>query len=405
MRTIRPRRCAAPRGGRHHHDRGGPHHGARHRRADHHARRPARSRAIDTTRRYAVGTSEATFVDSSRSTSANGDFAGAATRTIPVEFFYPAEGGSRKRRHPSRTPPPTRRTGPYPLILFSHGYAVTPEFYRPLLERWAAAGYVVAAPVYPILSGTPGGASHTDYEKTFDDARFVISQVLALPASDPLSGLVDPKRIAAAGHSDGEVVAFAQGLLQCCRDERVKAVLAMAGDLSNANNPHVRNAGVPILHVMETEDEYDPYQHSIDWDRENLDAPRWMLSLLGVEPRAAVHAAGQRGVRARERGHDRLLRRHPQGAPRATRRDGAGRRRQRRRRDAGAVVERADARAAAELGEQVVAHLAAQHLAGGGLRQLVGELDDLGRLQRAEAGLHPLLHVLDVDLLDARVAA
>jgi dienelactone hydrolase len=135
--------------------------------------------------------------------------------------------------------------------------------------------------VYPILSGTPGGASHTDYTKTFDDARFVITQVLSLPGSDPLAGLVDPDRIAAAGHSDGEVIAFGEGELQCCRDDRVKAVLAMAGDLANANNANVRNSGVPILHVMETEDEYDPYQHSIEWDRENLDPPRWMLSLPG----------------------------------------------------------------------------------------------------------------------------
>ena len=245
---------------------------------------PSALSAIDTTRRYPVGTSQATYVDSSRSTSANGDFGGASTRTIPVEFFYPAQGAAAEGGAGSGSTAdatPDKSHGPYPLLLFSHGYAVTPEFYQPLLERWAAAGYVVAAPVYPILSGTPGGASHTDYEQTFGDASFVISQVLALPGSDPLSGLVDPARIAAAGHSDGEVIAFAQGLLVCCRDQRVKAVLAMAGDLSNANNPHVRTAGVPILHVMETEDEYDPYQHSIDWDRENLDAPRWMLSLPG----------------------------------------------------------------------------------------------------------------------------
>ena len=241
---------------------------------------PVALTAIDTERRYAVGTRSATFVDASRSTSANGDFAGAANRTIPVEFWYPATGAT--GGDSTADAPPDRAHGPFPLILFSHGYAVTPDFYRPLLERWAAAGYVVAAPVYPILSGTPGGASHTDYEKTFDDARYVISQVLALPGNDPLGGLVDGTRIAAAGHSDGEVVAFGEGLLQCCRDDRVRSVVAMAGDLSNANNPHVRNAGVPILHVMETEDEYDPYQHSIDWDRANLDAPRWMLSLLGA---------------------------------------------------------------------------------------------------------------------------
>ena len=53
----------------------------------------------------------------------------------------------------------------------------------------------------------------------------------------------------------------------------------MAGDLSNAGIDPMRDTGMPILHVMETNDEYDPYQHSIDWDRDNLTAPggcsRW----------------------------------------------------------------------------------------------------------------------------------
>jgi hypothetical protein len=30
---------------------------------------------------------------------------------------------------------------------------------------------------------------------------------------------------------------------------------------------------------MEKGDEYDPYEHSIEWDRQNLTAPRWMLTL------------------------------------------------------------------------------------------------------------------------------
>jgi hypothetical protein len=133
--------------------------------------------------------------------------------------------------------------------------------------------------VFPILSGSDGGASHVDYEKTFGDTSFVITQVLELGDGDPLAGIVDPDRIAAAGHSDGEVVSFGVGFLECCRDPRVRSVIAMAGDLSNANNPHVRDTGTPILHVMETDDEYDPYPHSIQWDRDNLTAPRWMVSL------------------------------------------------------------------------------------------------------------------------------
>jgi dienelactone hydrolase len=226
---------------------------------------------------YAVGTRTLTFVDTSRPTSPNGSFGGAPTRTLPTEVWYPAEGAAAEA--PTADAAPARGRGPYPLVLFAHGYDVTPDFYAPLLQRWAAAGYVVAAPVFPILSGTPGGASHVDYEQTFADGSFVISQMLALPGGDSLAGLVDPDRIAAAGHSDGEVISFGLGFLECCRDTRVKSVISMAGDLANANNPHVRDTGTPILHIMETNDEYDPYQHSIDWDRENLTSPRWMVSL------------------------------------------------------------------------------------------------------------------------------
>jgi dienelactone hydrolase len=232
---------------------------------------------LDVGRTYAVGTRTITFVDSTRPTSPNGSFAGAPDRTLPTQVWYPAEGAAGGA--PLADAAPDRGHGPYPLVLFAHGYDVTPDFYAALLERWAAAGYVVAAPTFPILSGTPGGASHVDYEQTFGDASFVITQMLALGGDDPPAGLVDPDRIAAAGHSDGEVIAFGVGFLACCRDARVKSVIAMAGDLANANNPHVRDTGTPILHIMETNDEYDPYQHSIEWDRENLTAPRWMVSL------------------------------------------------------------------------------------------------------------------------------
>ena len=233
--------------------------------------------ALDISRQYAVGTTTLTFVDPSRTTSANGSSGGQPIRTLPTEFWYPAAGAA--GGDPVADAPADKGNGPYPLVLFAHGYNVTPDFYAPLLARWAAAGYVVAAPVFPILSGSDGGASHVDYEKTFGDASFVITQVLDLNKSDPLGGLVDPARIAAAGHSDGEVVSFGVGFLDCCRDKRVRSVIAMAGDLSNANNPHTRDTGTPILHIMETNDEYDPYPHSIQWDRDNLTAPRWMVSL------------------------------------------------------------------------------------------------------------------------------
>lgn len=232
---------------------------------------------LEVDRRYAVGVHQVTYVDSSRSTSANGSFAGASTRTLPATIWYPALGDPDGAAQSDATP--DRDHGRYPLVLFAHGYEVTPAFYRPMLERWAAAGYVVVAPTFPILSGTPGGASHVDYEKTFTDASFVISSVLAAATTDPVAALIDPARIAAAGHSDGETIAFGVGFLACCRDARVAAVIPMAGDLSHSNNPHVRDTGIPILHIMETNDEYNPYGPSIAWDRDNLTAPRWLLTL------------------------------------------------------------------------------------------------------------------------------
>ncbi len=66
--------------------------------------RPPKVAAIG---KYAVGMRTETFVDSSRSTNANGDVPGKPTRTLLTAIYYPAQGvptGS-----PSRTPHPTRR--------------------------------------------------------------------------------------------------------------------------------------------------------------------------------------------------------------------------------------------------------------------------------------------------------
>jgi hypothetical protein len=226
---------------------------------------------IDVDRRYAVSTYQVTYVDPSRTTSPNGSFEGASNRTLDTTYWFPAltDGGEPDRAH-----------GPYPVVLFVHGYDQTADFYAPLLERWASAGYVVIGPTFPILSGIPGGASHVDYSKLFGDAAFVLDQTLAAGAGTPIAGLSDGARIAAAGHSDGEMVSFTLGFGQCCREPRIRSVITMAGDLSNAGIDPMRDTGMPILHVMETNDEYDPYQHSIDYDRDNLTAPRWMLTLV-----------------------------------------------------------------------------------------------------------------------------
>ena len=153
------------------------------------------------------------------------------------------------------------------------------------LSRWASAGYVVVAPTLPLLNGdAPGGPSHADYGRNnITDLDFVVGEALRRAASpgDPLAGLIDPTRVAVTGHSDGEVLAYALGFEPCCHDPRVKAVIAMAGNLANALVLPAAT-GVPILHIMDDHDQYDPYPASIAFDRQNLPAPNERLTLVAA---------------------------------------------------------------------------------------------------------------------------
>jgi predicted dienelactone hydrolase len=221
-------------------------------------------------RRTGVGVRQATFVDPTRGTST-----GESARTFPTTIWYPTPGDPDAPAVPDA--PPDRTVGAYPLVVFVHGYAVTPDFYDELLRRWAAAGYVVAAAAYP------GGDD--DYALQFADTIFLITQLLqragGAPGSDPLVGTIDPNRVGVAGHSNGEVIAYGLGFLQCCRDPRVKSVIALAGILGNVNNPVQRDNGVPVLHIMGEADELQPYGEAIQWDRDNLTPPRWSVTLVG----------------------------------------------------------------------------------------------------------------------------
>jgi dienelactone hydrolase len=112
----------------------------------------------------------------------------------------------------------------------------------------------------------------------------VITQLLrtfaGAPGPHPLAEMVDADRVGVAGHSDGEVVAYGLGFLTCCRDFRVRAVVAMAGSLENVSNPVQRDNGVPVMHVLGDADEFQPYAAAIQYDRDHLTAPKWSVTLV-----------------------------------------------------------------------------------------------------------------------------
>ena len=212
---------------------------------------------------HAVSTRQYTFTDTSRPTPAFGSYPGSSSRRLPTTVWYPSDGG-----------------GPFPLVVFIHGFGVTPADYAPLLTRIASAGYVVAGATYPLLSGQPAGPTDTvGWNDLFPDTSFVITQVLARSTSgDPaLGGLIDANRIAVAGHSDGAAIAYGVGYVPYKLDGRVRAVVSYAADLQYYG-PYQPN-GRPILHVLSDQDVYNPYGDAITWDRTVLQQPKTVVSL------------------------------------------------------------------------------------------------------------------------------
>jgi dienelactone hydrolase len=178
-------------------------------------------------------------------------------------------------------PPRQDGPGPFPLVVFGHGYATTPRLYRPLLRAWARAGYVVAAPLFPLENANaPGGPDESDLVNQPRDMSFVISQLLAASASatDPLHGLLDPTRIAVAGQSDGAETAFAVAYERPWRDRRVRAAVILSGAELGNDVPLDRHAA-PLLAVQGTADRINPPHYTRSLFRA-VARPKYLLFLL-----------------------------------------------------------------------------------------------------------------------------
>ena len=103
------------------------------------------------------------LVDKSRPTAANGTYPGAPSRKLDTVVSYQAKA---KR--------------PLPLVVFATGYGGTALNYAAVYDAWVRAGYVVAAPTFPLSSeDAPGGSSAGDLSNQPGDVSFVLTQVLA----------------------------------------------------------------------------------------------------------------------------------------------------------------------------------------------------------------------------------
>jgi pimeloyl-ACP methyl ester carboxylesterase len=170
-----------------------------------------------------------------------------------------------------------RAPGRLPLVVFAHGFDAGPATYAALIEAWAAHGYIVAAPEFPLTDPAVAGPNldESDLDHQAADVRFVADWLVG--PSSPLAAGIDRGRVAIAGHSDGgETVLAAAETLPPSGQPDFRAVIAMSAQvIPGAESPYL-----PMLVTQGDADTINPpalgYQLY-----DSARTPKYMLILHG----------------------------------------------------------------------------------------------------------------------------
>ena len=148
---------------------------------------------------------------------AHTESAPAAYKTEPGPYAFrvignhvlPAEDGQRSLRARIAYP---QAEGPFPLVVFSHGFACYRESYSGLTDHWASHGYVVVQPEHPDCPTSPTRLRPQDatgiHYIRISDVERVLDALFAPGEEIPgLTGNIDYGRKVMAGHSFGGMIA------------------------------------------------------------------------------------------------------------------------------------------------------------------------------------------------------
>ncbi|WTZ02549.1 alpha/beta hydrolase [Micromonospora sp. NBC_01392] len=119
--------------------------------------------------------------------------------------------------------------GRFPVVVFSHGLRSLPALHAQLTTRWAAAGFVVAAPTYPRTNLRARAFTRDDVRNQPADARRLVRHLVRLGArpGDALGAHLAVDRFAAAGHSAGGHTTL--GMFVAGRWSPLRAGIVIAG--------------------------------------------------------------------------------------------------------------------------------------------------------------------------------
>ncbi len=270
---------------------------------------------------FAVGVRTVTIVDHSRTVHFPGR--AAAPRTLVTIVRYPALGRPGRTDVPDATP--ARAGGPYPLVVFGHGFSVTPAPYAQLLQAWARAGYVVAAPLFPLENANaPGGPNESDLVNQPRDLSVVITRLrdaAGIPGGF-FAGLIDRHSVAVSGQSDGGETALAAAYDRLFIDRRIDAAMILSGaEIPGVGGFDFPAPSPPLLATQGTADTINPPGFTYAFFR-IAPPPKYLLKLFGA-PHLGPYTDEQPQLRIVQRVTiaflDRYLKKAPGALPRMIR--------------------------------------------------------------------------------------
>lgn len=216
---------------------------------------PARESEFDLPGRYGVASFDRIFVDTSRSTRANGDFPGAPERTLPVRIWYPVDA-----ENAGQTDAPIAASGPFPLVGYAHGFTSGKAAGGRLGEHLVSHGYVVIAPDFPLSNGgAPGGPTAGDIANQPADLGFVLQQLMRL--DHPVARAIDPTKTGIVGLSLGGGTVVIGAYHPTLSLGFVGAAVALA-PAACFTGPDFYTNPMPTMLIAGTADELVPFDES-----------------------------------------------------------------------------------------------------------------------------------------------
>lgn len=201
------------------------------------------------------------------------------------------------------------RPGPYPLIIFSHGFGATRQTYVAMSSHWASQGYVVIKPAHSDSGKLQLANAESawrqqnpdDWRNRARDITGIIDGLDRIEESYPeLKGKIDRDKIAVGGHSYGAFTAMLVGGVRTFGsakspggatyfDPRVKAVVAMSpqgpSETFGLSADSFKELRVPVLFMTGTEDRGMAESETPEWRRQAFElspaGDKWLVVLEG----------------------------------------------------------------------------------------------------------------------------